>query len=158
MGYIDNNLMKDEQVVYRASLHWAIYLPAIEWAILGIVIAIIAASGQDLEDLYIAAIFFFILAVIALVRALLNKASSDFAVTNKRLILKEGIIARSTVELMLTKCEGVALDLGVLGRILGYGTLLTTTGGVTNKFKKIKDPVIFRNYINNQIDEAQHSK
>lgn len=114
--------------------------------------------GEEESSVMVIAIIFFVFAVFALIKAIIANVTSEFAVTNKRLILKEGLIARNTVELMLTKCEGVALDQGILGRILGYGTLITTTGGATNKFRKIKDPIIFRNYINSQVDEAQKSK
>lgn len=151
MGYIDKNLMKDEQIIYRASLSWVIYLSAAVWAFLGVLALFFGRDGFAL------AVLFFLIAAIALIRAVLAKKTSDFAVTNRRLILKTGVISRNIVELMLTKCEGVALDQSILGRILGYGTLLTTTGGVTNKFKMIKDPITFRNYINHQIDEAQRN-
>lgn len=157
MGYIDNNLMKGEEVVYKASLHWAIYIPTALWLLLGILMVAISV-GEEESSVMVIAIIFFVFAVFALIKAIIANVTSEFAVTNKRLILKEGLIARNTVELMLTKCEGVALEQGILGRILGYGTLITTTGGATNKFRKIKDPIIFRNYINSQVDEAQKSK
>ena len=157
MGYIDNNLMKGEEVVYKASLHWAIYIPTALWLLLGILMIAISV-GEEESSVMVIAIIFFVFAVFALIKAIIANVTSEFAVTNKRLILKEGLIARNIVELMLTKCEGVALDQGILGRILGYGTLITTTGGATNKFRKIKDPIIFRNYINSQVDEAQKSK
>ena len=157
MGYIDNNLMKGEEVVYKASLHWAIYIPTALWLLLGILMVAISVGGEE-SSVMVIAIIFFVFAVFALIKAIIANVTSEFAVTNKRLILKEGLIDRNTVELMLTKCEGVALDQGILGRILGYGTLITTTGGATNKFRKIKDPIIFRNYINSQVDEAQKSK
>jgi len=151
MGYINKNLMAGEEIVRRAKLHWIIYLPAIAWAALAIALFILLAG----KDSYIAVGICAVLAIYTLVKALLEVWGSDFAVTNKRLILKRGIISRSTVEMLLTKCEGVSVDQGIIGRILGYGTIITTTGGVTNRFKKIADPVGFRNTINVQIDEAQ---
>jgi hypothetical protein len=39
MSYVDNNLLPDEKVVYRAHLHWAIYIPAIVCLALGIEVA-----------------------------------------------------------------------------------------------------------------------
>lgn len=157
MGYIDNNLMKGEEVVYKASLHWAIYIPTALWLLLGILMVAISV-GEEESSVMVIAIIFFVFAVFALIKAIIANVTSEFAVTNKRLILKEGLIARNTVELMLTKCEGVALDQDILGRILGYGTLIITTGGATNKYRKIKDPIIFRNYLNSQVDEAQKLK
>lgn len=157
MGYIDKNLMTGEEVVYRASLHWAIYIPAAFWLLLGL---LVVAVSVKLDEPYamVLAIILLLFAVFALIRAVIADLTSEFAVTNRRLIFKQGLIARNTVELMLTKCEGVSLDQGILGRILGYGTLITTTGGVTNRFRKIKDPITFRNHINVQVDVAQRAK
>ena len=53
---------------------------------------------------------------------------------------------------MLRKCEGIQVEQSILGRILNYGTLLVTTGEVTNQYKMIKDPVTFSTRINEQID------
>ena len=58
-------------------------------------------------------------------------------------------------ELMLRKCEGIQVEQSILRRILNYGTLLVTTGEVTNRYKKIKDPVTFSTRINEQIDELR---
>lgn len=150
MSYIDKNLMKDEQIIYRASIHWSVYLWTFIWTILCVYISLVHRN--------LLGVLFGFLAIVSLCQAVLYKKTSEYVVTNKRLILKRGIISRKSVESMLTKCEGVLLEQSILGRVLGYGTLIVTTGGVTTKFPKIKDPVIFRNYINYQIDEVQAHK
>lgn len=156
MGYVENNLLRDEVIVYRAKIHWSIFLPAIIWGILALIFTVAYISEAD-EDIESVAVIFWFIAAFCFIRELIEKLSSEYALTNKRLIMKSGIIARRTVELMLTKCEGVSVDQSILGRLLGYGTLLATTGGATNKFRKIADPVIFRNRINEQTDLVHSS-
>ena len=151
MSYIDKNLMKDEQIIYRASIHWSVYLWTFIWTILCVYISLVHRN--------LLGVLFGFLAVVSLCQAVLYKKTSEYVVTNKRLILKRGIISRKSVESMLTKCEVVSLEQSILGRVLGYGSLIVSTGGgVPSKFQNIKDPVIFRNYINYQIDEAQAHK
>lgn len=157
MSYIDNNLMRGEEVIYRASLHWVIFIPGVAWFLLGLLISFIPSTPEGKPTVMVFASIFFLLALYNLLKAIIYKLTAEYAITNKRLILKKGLISRNSVELMLTKCEGVALDQGILGRILGYGTLVSSTGGIHNKYKYIKDPIIFRNYLNTQIDEAQRS-
>ena len=76
----------------------------------------------------------------------------EFAVTNKKIVSKRGLIARATDELMLTKVEGVDVDQPMLGRILGYGSLkITGPGQQVVEFLGIDNPVDVKNQIQSQI-------
>jgi len=71
--------------------------------------------------------------------------TSEFAITNKRVIIKTGLISRNTVEMNLQKIESVIVNQGITGRILGYGDLIIVgTGGTREMFKRIKRPITFR--------------
>ncbi|PKL35621.1 MAG: MFS transporter permease [Spirochaetae bacterium HGW-Spirochaetae-1] len=71
--------------------------------------------------------------------------TSEFAITNKRIIIKVGLIRRKTIELNLSKVESVNVDQSILGRILGYGTITVVgTGGTKEKFSEISKPLEFR--------------
>lgn len=76
---------------------------------------------------------------------LIDKWADEFAITNKRVIIKTGLISRKTVELNLTKIESVNVNQGFLGRILGYGSIqIVGTGGSKEIFLNITDPLTFR--------------
>jgi uncharacterized membrane protein YdbT with pleckstrin-like domain len=75
-------------------------------------------------------------------------ASSEFAVTNKRVIIKVGILRRRTVEMLNTKVEAIAVNQGIIGRILGYGNIVVTgTGGTNEPFNGISSPLEFRRAV-----------
>ena len=155
MGYVERNLLKGEEVVYRASIHWAVFLPSIFWALLVIACLIGAAKMTDETDKQLFLIWAAMVGLVflfSLIGELVTKLSAEYVLTNKRLVMKSGIIARNTMELVLVKCEGVSVDQSILGRILGYGTIWATTGGARNKYRKIASPIEFRNRINEQID------
>ena len=81
---------------------------------------------------------FFIAPLIAL-------STSEFAITNKRVIIKVGVISRRTLEMNLNKIESVNVNQGILGRILGYGTIVIVgTGGTKERFTAISNPLEFR--------------
>jgi len=72
-------------------------------------------------------------------------STSEFAITNKRVIIKVGLISRRTLEMNLNKIESVNVNQGILGRLLGYGTIVVVgTGGTKEPFAAISDPLTFR--------------
>ena len=72
-------------------------------------------------------------------------STSEFAITNKRVIIKVGLISRRTLEMNLNKIESVNVNQGMLGRMLGYGTIVIVgTGGTKEPFASILDPLGFR--------------
>ena len=74
--------------------------------------------------------------------------TSEFAVTNKRVIIKVGLIRRHTLELLLGKVESIGVDQSILGRIVGYGSIVVIgTGGTKEPFKNIAEPLEFRKQV-----------
>ncbi|MDR0429752.1 MAG: PH domain-containing protein [Tannerellaceae bacterium] len=89
--------------------------------------------------------------LVSLVQRVFVKIGSIYAVTNKRVILKTGIISRRTVELVLAKCEGIQVVQSVLGRLFGFGSIVITTGGAINRYYYVAKPFQFKMEINKQI-------
>lgn len=78
----------------------------------------------------------------------LRLKSTEQGVTNKRVILKTGIISRSTQEMKLKSIETVEISQGILGRIFGFGTIRITGRGISNfAFKGIDDPMSVKRQI-----------
>ncbi len=76
---------------------------------------------------------------------LIDRVTSEFAITNKRIIIKVGLVSRRTLEMNLGKVESVNVDQSILGRILGYGTIIVIgTGGTKEPFSDISAPLEFR--------------
>jgi len=76
---------------------------------------------------------------------LIQSYTDEFVITNKRVIVKKGLIAIWTLEMNLQKIETVNVEQSIPGRLLGYGCLtLIGTGGTREKFNCIKSPIKFR--------------
>lgn len=76
---------------------------------------------------------------------LLERYLSEFVITNRRIIIKTGFIARSTFEMNLSKIESVNVDQSVSGRIFNYGSItIIGTGGTRETFNNIAHPLEFR--------------
>jgi uncharacterized membrane protein YdbT with pleckstrin-like domain len=91
-------------------------------------------------------IYFTPLALLSLwIFPIIRQVTSEFVITNRRIIIKTGFISRKTLEMNLTKIESVNVDQGILGRILGYGTItIIGTGGTRESFHDISRPLLFR--------------
>jgi uncharacterized membrane protein YdbT with pleckstrin-like domain len=69
-------------------------------------------------------------------------------VTDRRVIYKTGIFQRHSMEMNRSKVETVAVDQSILGRLLGYGTVMVRgTGGSFEPIRFIGDPLGFRSHI-----------
>lgn len=154
MNYIDKNLLKGERVVFRTKRHWISFAAPAFFALLGVLILLgsIAgiASGQDGSG---GALFIGFLLVLPLVFAYLDYISSEFAVTNKRVIGKSGFLRRNSIEILLSKIEAINVEQGILGRMLNYGSITTGgTGSTKNPFSRIADPFSVRRHVQEQVD------
>jgi uncharacterized membrane protein YdbT with pleckstrin-like domain len=134
VSYIESNLLPDEKIIYKAGLHWIIFWKSCALVILGRIFLLI----QPIIGGVVILIGFF-----ALLSPLIDYATSEFGVTNKRVIIKVGFLRRKTLELLLRH-----VDQSVMGRLLNYGSVtLTGTGGVKEVFHNISKPLEFRRQI-----------
>jgi uncharacterized membrane protein YdbT with pleckstrin-like domain len=147
MSYVDDHLLPGERVVYRAHIHKLSFLGPVALAVI-----LIVAGGLLISVEQIASIVVFAAALIPLIWAYVVYSSSEFAVTDKRVIIKVGFIQRRTVETMLSKVEGIEVNQGIIGRMLDYGTIVISgTGGTKEMFRNIAAPLEFRRQVQGQI-------
>jgi len=158
MGYVDENLISGEEVRYRARLHWTALA---HWHVMSLILVavgialIVFGLMRDLIGATIAGGVLLAVAIIVLVAANVLRSSSEFAITNKRVILKTGIVQRRTIEMFLAKIETVGVDQGLVGRMLDFGTIrLSGTGGTTEPFHHIARPLEFRRQVQEQMAQV----
>jgi len=148
MGFVEENLMPGEQITYRANLHWIIYAAPLFFGLVGIFLIASSLGNRDQAALGGLGVLFLIVAGLLGLSRWITSRTSEFAVTNKRVIVKVGLIRRHTLELLLAKVESIGVEQGVLGRILGYGTIVVVgTGGTREPFKDIAQPLEFRKQV-----------
>ena len=107
VSYIDDSLLPGEHVVYRAALHPIIFAPATVVIILGIIIAL---AYSQIIGLVVG-----VIGVVMGAVALIRYNSSEFAVTNRRVIIKVGALGRRSLEVELNRVEGIDVDQSAFG-------------------------------------------
>ena len=147
MKYVDSILNDNENVVHSGSLHWIIFAKPIIYFMVGIICIIIAMIYSD--AVAATGVFISILSFLAFFISVpvvsINMATTEIAITNKRVIYKEGLIRRDTAELNHGKIESIDIRQSVLGRILDYGDILVVgTGGTSIRILRLAAPLSFR--------------
>ena len=135
-SYVDTSLTPGEQVIYLAPVMMMGFGAA--WAL----------SGGGAPGLIL-----LLAGVVGAGAAFIRQASSEFAVTSHRVIIKTGLVGRNTIEIQLSKVESIEVQQDLLGRLLNYGTILVAgTGGTHEPFTMIDDPLEFRRAV--QAEQA----
>lgn len=156
MGYVTNNLMFNEKVIYVGKVHWFIFVPSFVIFLLAVFLFYKYDSSIIVTML---SYIFFLLSVISLIKAVIFKISTELAVTSKRIIAKVGFISRSTIELNHSKVESFNVEQSILGRIFGFGTVVVCgTGGSKTPIPNIDAPLEFRKQAVSVVDEAGSPK
>ena len=153
MGYVDQRLTTGESVLYRARLHWVIFAAPVAIGAAGVALQFpdqgTGRLGGGLGELGL--LLLFVAALLATARWLVRK-SSEFVVTNRRVLIKVGIVGRHSLEILLTKIEGIGVDQDAIGRLLDYGTVTVTgTGGTSEAFARIAEPLRFRTAVQSRV-------
>ncbi|MGN0029675.1 MAG: PH domain-containing protein [Marinilabiliaceae bacterium] len=79
------------------------------------------------------------------IRPLIMTRTDEFVITNKRVIMKTGLVSRKVFEMTLPHIESVNVDQSILGRIFNFGTVVIVgSGGTRERFDGIANPVGFR--------------
>ena len=123
-SYVDSTLLAGETVLYRARISLWSLTHLIFFGVLLLVVGV---------------------GLVLLAWAWIRYATTEFAVTDKRIIAKTGLISRSTVELFLDKVEALHVDQSVPGRLLDYGTItIRGTGTTLEPIRDISAPLELR--------------
>lgn len=145
MSYIDANLLADERVVFRTRLHWKLLVGPVLFTL----VALLPAAWLLAQHRWSAwALIPPGLGLLYLLAAIIKRQSSDFAVTNMRVVMKVGVFRTRSVELLLGKVEAIAVSQSLGGRVLGYGDIVVTgSGGTEEPFSSIQAPLELRRAV-----------
>ncbi len=149
--YIDEILQPDEKLLYSTTVHWIIYLPGLLALAVALASAIYATRVENyagMLSLLALAIFSGLYGLIDVARAWFRRWTTEFDVTDRRVVHKSGFIQRRTIEMNMDKIESVDVNQTLLGRIFDYGEVVVRGVGESwEPIFTIGSPLKFRNHI-----------
>lgn len=155
MGYIEKSLGEHEVLLYKAHIHWI--LRAYYWLLFAIAEGALIWLRVSYPNIIILPVFFGLTAVFVLLflRYIVPIWVIEIGLTDYRIIVKHGWIARVTDELGLHAIEEVNLVQSIWGRLFNFGTLLVHgTGEDELNIEWIADPLSFRRAIETAREHA----
>jgi uncharacterized membrane protein YdbT with pleckstrin-like domain len=142
MKYVDKVLDPGETILARGVLHWFIYVRPVLGLIVG---TLMMLSGGSVA---VVGLGILLIAIVMWLGALIDRSTTEIAVTNRRVIFKRGLIQRSTFEMNANRIESVTVDQPVLGRLFDFGTLIVRgTGTGIEPIKNIAEPLLLRRAV-----------
>jgi uncharacterized membrane protein YdbT with pleckstrin-like domain len=134
VAYPRRLLQEGEEVVLDLHPHWRrIFFPVLS---VPVVVALAAFAAAELPDrswrgnarwgLLAVAI---VILLFTFVRPWLRWITTSYVVTTHRVVLRDGILARSGRDIPLSRINDVTFEHGVLERLLRSGTLLVESAG-----------------------------
>ena len=147
-------LREGETIIHKGRPHWIVF----GWAILlgslsarFMLGADLATSREATQVCFIVGGMLALYALSAACVAQLYRWSSRLVLTNRRVVLKRGILRQRSSEFLLPTIESVLVEFPVAGRLLNYGTLTVRGFGGSQEFiKRLSSPEQVRELIQEQ--------
>ncbi len=148
MSYLDRNLLDGEQILFRTKKHWIVFFPPVFWAL----VTVFCYYQTNIPVLQTIAFLPAILTVLYLCNQLFVYFFSEFAITNIRVVMREGFFFRRTNDTRLSALANVDVVQGIVGQALNYGTVfINTFGGERDPYTDIDSPIQFKNILQDQL-------
>ena len=156
-SYIDHILTPGETIHASARITgWIWFWPVIlSLGILGCLglILFMPSVRQQPTLAAAAAILALVLICVLLLRPWIRLSTTNMVVTDRRVIAKFGLISRRAIEMRISKIESIQVDQTLMGRLLGFGTVLVHgTGGAFEPLSIVADPLGFKRAIEERVN------
>ena len=145
------NLTEREMLFHAPVLHWmyvAKHLIVFFILFLGFIIAQLSLNFFN-RDIYLYIVFaLIIIFIFKAVWHILRYQSVEYGITNKRLIVKYGILRITTMEIAIDKIESISCRQNLFGMIFNYGNLIINgIGGKNLVFYMVCKPYAVRRKV-----------
>lgn len=155
MPYPKKLLNDNETVALDLHPHWWYFVKAAAVLVAAIVLGILVRvflDGDAERILTWASLLLIVAGIIWLVLQYLKWSTTNFVITSDRVIFREGVVAKSGIEIPLERINTVLSNQSVFERMLGAGDLLIESAGETGqqRFTDVKNPARVQNLIHAQ--------
>jgi uncharacterized membrane protein YdbT with pleckstrin-like domain len=157
MPFPKKNLNANETIALDMHPHWWYFAePAL--TLLGAIIlaglVLGETDGDTQKTLGWVMLIVLVGTAIWLVVRYMKWLTTNFVITSNRLIFRQGLIAKSGIEIPLERVNNVNFHQSVFERILGAGDLLIESGGEDGqqRFTDIRRPAQVQNLIHAQME------
>jgi uncharacterized membrane protein YdbT with pleckstrin-like domain len=154
MSFIQKNLMANERITFSTNLNWTFYIKSVVIILIANLLLIYSHHSINGFIIYAVGIMLVAAGMFSAVVTYLKIKTFEFAVTNKRVLIKHGILSTQSFEIMLNKVEAIYVEQTIIDRIVKSGTIIIKgKGGSQTPLRNVDNPFQFRIAVNEQIEK-----
>jgi hypothetical protein len=168
MSYADGLLSTGERISYRQKQHPFIFVWGARYAILAVIIAILAlvfrsGLGPDTSNGIFGQLLGWIVAILFIggiavaIWTALRYVNQEYVLTNRRVLQVEGVLNRNSTDSSLEKINDAVLSQSIFGRMFDFGdlTVLTASESGIDKMRMLRGPIAFKKAMLDAKHEAE---
>ncbi len=129
MAYPEDDLAPDEELILHRHPHWKMLLVPV--LVLLVVVALAGFLAALIRNQSWANVGWIVLAVLGItviarrtMTPLLRWYTTHFVLTDRRVLVRQGLLTRTGLDIPMTRINSVRFRHGLLDRMLGTGTLI----------------------------------
>jgi uncharacterized membrane protein YdbT with pleckstrin-like domain len=159
------HLNDGEELVLDLRPHWlAVAVPTLGLVaaiVVGILVWAVGPDGGTADTvLTVAALALIAVTLVWFLVRLAGWATTNFVLTTDRLISRQGVLAKSGIEIPLERINTVFFNQSIFERVVGAGDLAIESAGErgTQSFSNIRKPSLVQREIYVQIEDNENRK
>ncbi len=159
MPYPKKNLNNNETIALDMHPHWWYFAQPAAALVGSIIIGIVVLSKTESGDTpgkaaRLATVALLVITALWLIGRFLKWLTTNFVITSQRIIFRQGVFAKSGIEIPLERVNNVNFNQGIFERMLGAGDLLIESGGEDGqqRFTDIRHPDKVQNLVHAQVE------
>ncbi|TME15537.1 MAG: PH domain-containing protein [Chloroflexi bacterium] len=146
------DLMPGETLVLKSHQHWAVLLAPLLIPLVLVVAAVLVdyfATGLNRDYKIIGTLLVVAILGLWLIVLWVRWRSRSFMVTDRRVILEEGVFSRSSKVIALDRVQDIATRQSLLGRLFGFGHIEIDSAGAAGAevLEALPKPQRFRDEV-----------
>lgn len=142
MGYPERLLSPGEEVVREFRPHWQFLALPIAFGLAGVVLAVVAVASIEGTVAWLVLLGIVAVWVLLSVKRVADWLTTEYVITNERVVRRAGVFSRSGVEIPLESITNVAFNQSLVERIIRSGDLVIESAGESgqSRYSDIPDP------------------
>jgi len=154
MAFPDRLLNDGEEVIIDTHPHWWVFAGVVTRLVLAIAIAIAIVVKFDGKAVNYIGSGLIIVAILNVAVVYLKWRTTDFVLTNDRLVTRRGIFSRDSREIPLDRVMDLSCHQSLFERVIGAGDLMIESGGERGQevFSDFGNPFELQNAVHRAIE------
>ncbi|MGI9054081.1 MAG: PH domain-containing protein [Ilumatobacteraceae bacterium] len=157
MPYPKKLLNDYETLALDLHPHWWYFAESVLTLLLTVGFGVVAAVMEWASAVKVVALVLIAVAALWVLVTYLTWVTTNFVITSDRVIFRNGIFAKSGIEIPLERVNSVHFDQGIWERIVGAGDLMIESGAREGqqRFTDIRNPDRVQNLIHSQMEQNE---